>query len=109
MSKKTNELTKSQESTGAQELTESQLMFNEQLQRAVDAYQTGCFWDDGPWADRWEIQRKFAYYYYSDISQSDGYRANVKSPEIVGRIQGTLQKMNKFNLQFVVRPKNKRP
>lgn len=108
MSKKTNELTKSQESTGAQELTESQLMFNEQLQRAVDAYQTGCFWDDGPWADRWEIQRKFAYYYYSDISQSDGYRANVKSPEIVGRIQGTLQKMNKFNLQFVVRPKNKR-
>lgn len=90
------------------ELSESQLRFNDQLKEAVDAYETGCFWDDGPWRDRWEIQRKFAYYYYDDISQAEGYRANVKSPEIVGRVQSTLQKMNKFNLQFVVRPKNER-
>ncbi len=90
------------------ELSESELKFNKLLQEAVDANEVGCFWNDGPWRDRWEIQRKFAYYFYEDIDQSDGYRSNVKSPEIIGRVQSTLQKMNKFNLEFVVRPKNDR-
>lgn len=89
-------------------LSESEIKFNKLLLEAVEANEVGCFWDDGPWRDRWEIQRKFAYYYYEDVDQSEGYRSNVKSPEIVGRVQGTLQKMNKFNLQFVVRPKNDR-
>ena len=89
-------------------LSESEIKFNKLLLEAVEANEVGCFWNDGPWRDRWDIQRKFAYYFYEDIDQSDGYRSNVKSPEIVGRVQGTLQKMNKFNLEFVVRPKNDR-
>lgn len=89
-------------------LSESEIKFNKLLLEAVEANEVGCFWNDGPWRDRWDIQRKFAYYFYEDIDQSDGYRSNVKSPEIVGRIQSTLQKMNKFNLEFVVRPKNDR-
>ena len=96
MAKKTNQL------------SESEVKFNELLLEAVEANEVGCFWNDGPWRDRWDIQRKFAYYFYEDIDQSDGYRSNVKSPEIVGRVQGTLQKMNKFNLEFIVRPKNDR-
>lgn len=89
-------------------LSESEIKFNKLLLEAVEANEVGCFWNDGPWRDRWDIQRKFAYYFYEDIDQSDGYRSNVKSPEIIGRVQGTLQKMNKFNLEFVVRPKNER-
>lgn len=89
------------------ELSKKQLKFNNDLQAATDYIKVGCFWDDGDWRERWNLQRKFAYYFYEDIDQSEGYRSNVKSPEIVGRVQGTLQKMNKFNLQFVVRPKNK--
>ena len=96
------------------EFSESELEFNNILQSTVDSYETGCFWDDGPWRDRWEIQRKFAYYFYDDVNQGEtddatsGYKSNVKSPEIVGRVQGTLQKMNKFNLEFIVRPKNEK-
>lgn len=87
-------------------LSKTELRFNNLLSKALEANATGCFWDDGDWKDRWAIQRKFAYYFYDDVNQSDGYKSNVKSPEIVGRVQGTLQKMNKFNLEFVVRPKN---
>lgn len=89
-------------------LSESELRFNNLLQKATDSIKTSCFWDDGDWRERWDLQRKFAYYYYDEVDQGDGYKSNVKSPEIVGRVQGTLQKMNKFNLEFVVRPKNKR-
>ena len=89
-------------------LTKEQLKFNTDLIAASDALKTGCFWNDGDWRDRWEIQRKFAYYFYEDVDQSEGYRSNVKSPEIIGRVQGTLQKMNKFNLEFVVRPKTEK-
>lgn len=89
-------------------LSADEMRFNSLWTDFYDNRKSACFWNGGDWADRWAIQRKFAWAYYEDVDQSKGYKSNVKSPEIVGRVQSTLQKMARFNLTFVARPKNER-
>ena len=89
------------------QINSNETMFNDCLTQAINNQGTSCFWDGGDWADRWDLQRKFTFYYYDDVPQSHGYKSNVKSPEIVGREQSTLQKLSKFNLSWILRPKKK--
>ena len=51
----------------------------------------------------WEVQEDYAYPVFEQRDEENGYRSNVRSPEIIGRIQSMMQKMVKLNLGFVTR------
>lgn len=89
------------------ELTEQQKEFNKLFGIAVDRRKTSCFWNDGDWRDRWELQDEYILPRQDTGDQTDGFRSKVKSPEIVARNQSTMQKLSKLNLRFVVRPVRK--
>ena len=87
------------------ERTEGQKRFDRLFSEAVENRKTSCFWDDGDWEDRWELQDAYALPTIED-STSDKYESSVRSPEILGRIQSTMHKLSKMNISFVIRPKN---
>lgn len=96
-------------------LTETEKEFNDLFENAILQRESSCFWEagtggesgssGGDWMTRWDLQEQLAIMWFGQIDQSEGYRANVKSPEIAGRIQSTMQKLVKLNLEFEVRPK----
>ena len=81
-------------------LSKTQQLFNDKFTKAKNERGNSCFWNDGDWEDWWELQEKLAIMWFDTQSQESGYRANVKSPEITGRIQATMQKLVKLNLAF---------
>jgi hypothetical protein len=87
------------------ERTEGQLKWEDNLNRAVEYRKVGCFINDGDWEDQWELQKEYALPRAQDLFE-DNYRSNVKSPEILGRIQSSMHKLAAMNLEFVIRPKN---
>lgn len=94
-------------------LSETERSFNDLFTNAVQHRRTSCFHDTGyfggsgggNWENRWDLQEKFAISWYNVLDQSQGYRSNVKSPEISGRLQSTMQKLAKLELGFIARPK----
>ena len=87
------------------ERTKDQLRFDKLFHEAIENRKVACFWDDGDWEDRWELQDQYALPTVEDAT-SEEYRSNVKSPEILGRIQSAMHKLSKLSISFVVRPKN---
>jgi len=85
--------------------TEGQLRFDRLHHEAMENRRVACFWNDGDWEDRWELQDKYALPTTED-SGGESYRSNVKSPEITGRVQSAMHKLSKMNVAFVVRPIN---
>jgi len=78
-------------------------------QSARNAMRNNCYWGDpnsgyaGDWFDRWDIQEKIAMG-WSEAPSTDGFESNVKSPMSAGRIESTMHKLRKLDVQFVVRP-----
>jgi hypothetical protein len=89
------------------ELTKNQKEFNDLFTRAVEARKKSCFWDEGDWEDRWELQNEYILPRQDVGDQSDGFRSKVKSPEIIARNQSTKQKLSKLNIGFNIRPTTK--
>ena len=87
------------------ERSKSQLGWEEKLHDDVEYRRVGCFWDDGDWEDRWDMQQEYAMPRSADIME-DNYRSNVRSPEISGRIQSAMHKLAAMNIGFTIRPKN---
>lgn len=102
-----------------EKLSDNEKMFNDLENEAVTNRQTSCYWsagsanqndsesvggNGGDWSPRFDLQEQVAIMWFGDLDQSDGYRSNVKSPEIAGRIQSTMQKLVKLNLEFSARP-----
>lgn len=85
--------------------TEGQLRFDKLFHEAMENRKTACFWDNGDWEDRWELDDEYAMPSVEN-STEDHYKSNVKSPEISGRVQSAMHKLSKMNVAFVVRPKN---
>lgn len=80
---------------------------------AKEGVQTSCYWENGVWGgsggdwnDRWDLQEKIAIMWFGPSDQSDGYRSNVKSPEVTARISGTMQKLMKTDIKYIGRPKH---
>jgi hypothetical protein len=97
----------SQKQSKASKLSKNELRFNELFTNAVDKRGNSCFWGSATsnWEDRWDLQDKLAIMWFDMKDQSDGYSANVKSPEIAGRLQSIMQRLAKVNLGFVVKHK----
>ena len=87
------------------ERTEGQKRFDRLFHEAMENRKSACFWDDGDWEDRWELQDQYAMPSVED-STDEEYKSNVKSPEISGRVQSAMHKLSKMNVAFVVRPRN---
>lgn len=98
------------------ELTTNEKLFNDLLQEAMDNRQSSCFWlksvssdsenngsTGGNWETQWDVQDNYAIMLFDEISQEEGYRANIKSPEIAGRLQSSMQKIAKINWGFSAR------
>lgn len=85
--------------------SKAQLRFDKLFHEAIENRKVACFWNNGDWEDRWELQDQYALPTAVDDS-SESYRSNVRSPEISGRIQSAMHKLSKMNIAFVVRPKN---
>lgn len=97
---------KNQKTTKKQRrLTPAQKYFNDEFLRAVKSRQSSCIWTQGDWRDWWEMQEKMAIMWFGDLKNQEYYSADVKSPEIAGRIDSVMQKLAKLNIRFVVRPK----
>jgi hypothetical protein len=114
---------KEPEATTAVKYTENQEKFNTQFTNAVLHKKGSCFWGIGfggtsngasvsggingsNWDDRISLQDKFAIMWWGNLPQDQGYRSNIKSPEIAGRLQSTMQKLSKVNLEWVAYPNN---
>ena len=78
-------------------------LVTDDFRSARNARNTSCYWDDGDWITRWDLQEKMYMMWFAKPSQ-DEFQSNVKSPMATGRIASTLQKLRKIDLQFVARP-----
>lgn len=69
--------------------------------------QNSCYWGapstSGNWQERWDLQEKIDLGWAQPPKQ-DEFESNVKSPMSSGRIESTMHKLKKLDLQFVVRP-----
>ncbi len=76
---------------------------------AKKSRQNNCYWGapskDGDWEKRWDLQEKIDLG-WSEPPKQDEFESNVKSPMTSGRIESTMHKLRRLNLQFVVRPDN---
>jgi hypothetical protein len=74
---------------------------------AKSAQQNNCYHGSpstsGDWRSRWDLQEKIDLG-YSEAPKQDEFESNVKSPMTSGRIESTMHKLRRLNLQFVVRP-----
>lgn len=59
----------------------------------------------GDWNSRWDLQEKIELG-WSEAPKQDEFESNVKSPMTSGRIESTMHKLRRLNIQFVVRPDN---
>ncbi len=91
---------------------------HEHFSSAKNARQNNCYWDSdsstistfsegtgGNWIDRWDLQEKMANMHFEKPS-TDDYESNVKSPMSTGRIETTVEKLRKVNIQFAIRPED---
>lgn len=74
---------------------------------ARNARQTNCYHGSpsstGNWEDRWDLHEKIDLG-WSEAPKQDEFESNVKSPMTSGRIESTMHKLRRLNIQFVVRP-----
>lgn len=74
---------------------------------ARNARQTNCYHGSpsktGNWEDRWDLQEKIDLG-WSEAPKQDEFESNVKSPMTSGRIESTMHKLKRLNIQFIVRP-----
>ena len=99
---------KSKKGTKPAKLTENQKVFSDDFKLSVDGRKVSCFWNDGgDWTDRWDIQNQYTLPVQETTGQEEGFRSKVKSPEVVARNQSTMQKLNKLNIGFSIRPTTK--
>lgn len=61
----------------------------------------------GNWEERWSMQEKAWNKWYKPID-GDDFRSNVKSPMTTGRVESTLQKLNKLNYRWDAKPSSKK-
>lgn len=110
-SKKTSPNPKESKRGRLPSLSAEERRFNDLYANAIDQRRKSCYLGGlgtdnssatGDWEDLWEIQDKFAIMHFSGSTNSG--QSNIKSPEIAGRIQSTIQKLSKVNLEFVARP-----
>lgn len=59
----------------------------------------------GSWPERWDLQEKMSIMWFERPSR-DQFESNVKSPMVTGRIESTIQKLRRINIQFAVRPED---
>lgn len=74
-----------------------------------------CYWDTSStstdeegsknWILRWDLQDKMAISWAKSPSK-DEFESNVKSPMAMGRIDSTMQKLRRLDLQWVIRPED---
>jgi len=83
-----------------------------QVRDAYDAslksLQNNCYWgetsgESSDWFERWDYQEKVAIG-WSETPSADDFQSNVKSPMSSGRVESTMHKLRKLNIQFIVRP-----
>jgi len=55
------------------------------------------------WNKVWDAQEKVDIG-YSELPDEDDFQSNVKSPMASGRIESTMQKLRRLNIQYIVRP-----
>jgi len=77
--------------------------------------ESSCYWDNstaegdkvGPkdWIARWDLQDKMAIS-WAKAPQRDEFESNVKSPMAMGRIDSTMNKLRRLDLQWVIRPED---
>jgi hypothetical protein len=72
------------------------------FKKSKDSIGNNSFWGV-PIDSRWDKQEKIAIG-YSEPSKQDEFESNVKSPMSTGRIETTMHKLRKLDLQFVIRP-----
>lgn len=69
--------------------------------------ENNCPWGapstSGDWKARWDLQEK-AEMCWTEAPKQDEFESNVKSPMSAGRIEATMHKLRKLDIQFVVRP-----
>jgi len=74
---------------------------------AKNARQNNCYWgdngDNGDWLKRWDLQEKISIG-WSEPPSVDEFESNVKSPMSSGRIESTMHKLRRLDVQFTVRP-----
>jgi hypothetical protein len=74
---------------------------------AKKSRQNNCYWGapstSGNWEERWDLHEKIDLG-WAEAPKQDEFESNVKSPMASGRIESTMQKLKKLNLEFVVRP-----
>ena len=74
---------------------------------AKNARQNNCYWgapsSSGNWEPRWDLQEKVDLG-WSEPPKQDEFESNVKSPMTSGRIESTMHKLRKLNIQFTTRP-----
>lgn len=92
------------------------------IKQVMDDYESAklsrassCFWDNstaegdevGPkdWIARWDLQDKMAIS-WAKSPDRDEFQSNVKSPMAMGRIDSTMQKLRRLDLQWVIRPED---
>jgi len=81
-------------------------MVRDSFKSARDSRQNGSYWGTsagGDWEPRWDLQEKVNIGWSKPPSQ-DEFQSNVKSPMSSGRVEATMHKLRKLDLQFVVRP-----
>lgn len=74
---------------------------------AKKSRENNCYWGapstTGDWEQRWDLQEKIDLG-WAESPKQDEFESNVKSPMTSGRIESTMHKLKRLNLQFVVRP-----
>ena len=72
-----------------------------------ESRQNSCYWGapstSGNWQERWDLQEKIDLG-WAESPKQDEFESNVKSPMSSGRIESTMHKLKRLNIQFVVRP-----
>jgi len=87
-----------------------------EFQQAKTARENGCYWNNisdgtskssssggGDWAKWWSNQEKLWSMWFQPMD-GDDFRSNVKSPMTTGRVESTLHKFKKINLQWDAKP-----
>lgn len=86
----------------------------EAFTRAKNHRENSCYWGlsadsetggiSADWSERWDKQEKIWMGWYRPIGKNGSFQSNVKSPMTTGRIESTLQKLEKVNIEWSVIP-----
>lgn len=108
MAKAEKDLPKNRYTKGEEEIIKQ---VRDDYSAAKQSRQSGAFYESSEggydWLDKWDTDEKIEIGYSEKPSQ-DEFASNVKSPMSSGRIESTMHKLRRLDVQFVVRPDNVR-